>query len=110
AAGATVRVVPTENRVLASKLAEVAATARIQPTGADGEPLPIARGNLIRAVMFRDAMASKESAPNSTPLRHLDLSGQLVLERPMPAAGLTGQPAAPRLGRIRRPEYIAQDP
>jgi hypothetical protein len=69
---------------------EVALADRIDPA------------DVVRVAMFREGMNPRTNTPASHPLAHLDLSGQLVLERPMlvaevpgPAAGLLLDKGAP---------------
>ncbi|MBX6314833.1 MAG: hypothetical protein IRY99_18230 [Isosphaeraceae bacterium] len=116
APGATVTIDTNRNRLLAGYLEERARNfnaALNQPNninwnGGSGGLASGSRADLIRAILFRDAMASKGGAPTSTPLRHLDLTGQLALDRPMLVAEIDGPAAALELGRAPSTPKIEQ--
>jgi hypothetical protein len=115
APGATVRVdLGSRSRPLSGYLEERARTLNAYAAG--GEVALADRidpADLVRVAMFREGMSPKTNTPPSHPLAHLDLSGQLVLERPMlvadlpgPAAGLVLDEGAPtprvRAGAVLR--------
>jgi hypothetical protein len=108
APGATVPLDPAQMRVLPHLLEERYTAFRdaASVTGDDHAP-PIPLADLVRAVMFREAMGTKGSAAPSAPLRHLDLSGQLALGRPMLVAELDGPAADLGLeGYSRAPKVV----
>jgi hypothetical protein len=61
--------------------------------GPNSSPMPTILADLVRTAMFRQGMNPKTNTPPSLPLRSLDLTGQLALERPMLVAELD-DPAA----------------
>jgi hypothetical protein len=103
APGAAVRIGPTSRtRPLSGYLEERARSllagqpesTTVAPPKESGTPtVPSTLADLVRTAMFRQGMNTKTNTPPSLPLRGLDLTGQLALERPMLVAELDG-PAA----------------
>jgi hypothetical protein len=72
-----------------------------------GQPVPVGTPagrvsfpDLVRTLMFRQALDAKTSVPPSLSLRSLDLTGHLALGRPMLVAELDGPAAALQLGGV----------
>jgi hypothetical protein len=64
-------------------------------------------GDLVRTMLFRDSMNARTRTPPSEPLRHLDLTGQLALGRPMLVADIDGPAVAVRLtGAHAEPKVV----
>jgi hypothetical protein len=79
-----------------------------QPWNADDtQAANFQRSDLLRFVMFRDALAGK-SPIQSLPLHDLDLTGQLALDRPMFVAEVDGPACAFRLAGASVPPKIDQ--
>jgi hypothetical protein len=79
-----------------------------QPYNEDTQGAAWSRADVIRVMMFRQAMGSKGGSQTSIPFRYLDLSGQAVLERPMLVAEVDGPAAAYDLGRIPSTPKVEQ--
>jgi len=79
--GASIQVELKNNRTLAGYLESQNQSMPIDPWNQQRSQL--SRPDLVRTLMFRDGGGSRATALASNPLRYLDLSGQLALDRPM---------------------------
>lgn len=104
APNATVRIdLASRTRPISGYLAERAKGLNALVTGQFAAPAPggnpqsaaSSLADLLRVVMFRNALNdAKATTPGSVPLRYLDLSGQLALDRPMLVAALDADAAS----------------
>ena len=95
--GATVQVDATLNRTLGNQLVQVRNTF-LPSNQFNTTATTINRANLVREMMFHDSDESGQETVPSRTHRELDLTGQLVLDRPMLIAQIDRPGAVLNLG------------
>jgi hypothetical protein len=104
--GASVQIELKNNRTLAGYLESQNTNLPTDPW--NQQRSQISRPDLVRTLMFRDGGGSRATALASNPLRYLDLSGQLALDRPMLVAVVDDPGSTLFLGDESRSPKIEQ--